>query len=145
MFVSTKLVLFLMSLSILCVIDFSESSKKALQWAVSSASNDKSHLTILYPYRLIHVPLGESAMALRKKIEEEANRNFKILEKDLLLDKKISYDFKTEVGFIADRVEEHTKVQPINFLVIDKNIRTSNKEAFDDLMESTHVPVVIVP
>lgn len=134
-----------MSLSILCVIDFSESSKKALQWAVQNASTDKSHLTILYPYRLIHVPYGESAMALRKKIEEEANRNFQILEKDLLLNKHISYDFKTEVGFIADRVEEHTKNQPINFLVIDKNIRTNNKESFDDLMENMHVPMVIIP
>ena len=133
-----------MSLSILCVIDFSESSKNALKWAVMHTHSD-AHLTILYPYRLIHVPYGESAMGLRKKIEEEANRNFQILEKDLLLDKKISYDFKTEVGFIADRVEEHNRKQPINFLVINKNIRTTNKESFDDLVENTRVPMVIIP
>lgn len=144
MFVIIKLE-YSMSLSVLCVIDFSESSKKALRWAVDNAAADKSHLTILYPYRLVHVPYGESPIALRKKIEEEANRNFQILEKDLLLNKAISYDFKTEVGFIADRVEEHTKNRPINFLVIDKNIRTNNKESFDDLMEIMHVPMLIVP
>ena len=82
---------------------------------------------------------------MSKKIEEEANRNFQILEKDLLLDKKISYDFKTEVGFIADRVEEHNRKQPINFLVINKNIRTTNKESFDDLVDNTRVPMVIIP
>ena len=84
-------------------------------------------------------------MALRKKIEDEANKNFELLEKDLLLDKQISYDFKTEVGFIADRVEEYAKTHSINFLVVDKNIRTTNKESFDDLLAATEVPLVIIP
>jgi hypothetical protein len=126
------------------VIDFSESSKNALQWAVNN-THSGAHLTILYPYRLIHVPYGESPMALRRKIEDEANRNFQILERDFLMNKNISYDFKTEVGFLADRVEEHNKKQPINFLVIDKNIRINNKESFDELMETTPVPMVIIP
>jgi len=134
-----------MSLSILCVIDFSESSKKALEWAVENARTYQSHLTVLYPYRLNHLKNGENIMALRRKIEDEANQNFKILENDLLLNKHISYDFKTEVGFVADRVEEHSKNHPINFLVIDKSIRTSNKESFDDLMENMQVPLVIIP
>lgn len=134
-----------MSASILCVIDFSASSRKALQWAVSNARTHKSHLTVLYPYRLTRAQYGESAIAMRKKIEDEAQKNFGILEQDLLLDKKISYDFKTEVGFIADRVEEFTKNHPINFLVIDKNIRATNKESFDDLVENMQVPLVIIP
>ena len=134
-----------MSLSILCVIDFSKSSKKALQWAIKNASTYRSHLTVLYPYRLTHAQYGQSIMALRKKIEDEANKNFELLEKDLLLDKQISYDFKTEVGFIADRVEEYAKTHSINFLVVDKNIRTTNKESFDDLLAATEVPLVIIP
>jgi len=134
-----------MTLSILCVIDFSDSSRNALQWAADNARTYQLHLTVLYSYRLNHVRHGESIVALRKKIEDEANQNFKILENDLLLNRHISYDFKTEVGFIADRVEEHSKNHPINFLVIDKNIRTSNKESFDDLMEHMQVPLVIIP
>jgi hypothetical protein len=82
---------------------------------------------------------------MRRKIEDEANQNFKILETDLLLNKQISYDFKTEVGFIADRVEEHSKNHPINFLVVNKNVRMNNKESFDDLMENMQVPLVIIP
>ena len=134
-----------MSLSILCVIDFSESSKKVLQWAAENARTNQSHLTVLYSYRLTPVRNGESIVALKRKIEDEANQNFKILETDLLLDKHITYDFKTEVGFIADRVQEHSKNHPMNFLVIDKSIRTSNKESFDDLMENMQVPLVIIP
>lgn len=134
-----------MSASILCVIDFSASSRKALQWAVANAGTHKSHLTVLYSYRLTRAQYGESAIAMRKKIEDEAQKNFGILEQDLLLDKKISYDFKTEVGFIADRVEEYAKNHAINFLVIDKNIRATNKESFDDLVENMQVPLVIIP
>lgn len=134
-----------MSASILCVIDFSASSRKALQWAVANARTHKSHLTVLYPYRLTRAQYGESAIAMRKKIEDEAQKNFGILEHDLLLDKKVSYDFKTEVGFIADRVEEYTKNHSVNFLVIDKNIRATNKESFDDLVENMQVPLVIIP
>ncbi len=134
-----------MTLSVLCVIDFSESSKKALQWAVENARSNQSHLTVLYPYRLTQARHGENILAFRRKIEDEANQNFKILEKDLLLNKQISYDFKTEVGFIADRVEEHSKNHPINFLVVNNNVRMNNKESFDDLMENMQVPVVIIP
>lgn len=134
-----------MSLSILCVIDFSESSKKTLQWAVENARKNKSHLTILYSYRLTQARHGESIMALRRKIEEEANQNFKILENELLLNTQVSYDFKTEVGFISDRVEEHSKNHPINFLVVNRNVRMNNKESFEDLMENMQVPMVIIP
>ncbi len=134
-----------MSSSILCVIDFSDSSRKVLQWAVESAAYNRAHLTVLYPYRLTRLPFGESAVAMRKKIEEQAIKNFKTLETELLKDKNISYDFKSEVGFLSDRVEEHAKRNPLSCVVIDKSIRSINRESFDDLVEHAHVPVVIVP
>lgn len=130
--------------SILCVIDFSASSRKALQWAISNACNTRSHLTVLYPYRLKKPQNGESVMDMRKKIEEEARTSFGQLEKDLLQDTPISYEFKTEVGFLANRVEEHSKNHPLNFLVVNKGLRTTHKESFDDLVENTQVPVVII-
>jgi hypothetical protein len=102
-------------------------------------------LTVLYPYRLTRAQYGESALALRKKIEDEAKNSFKALEKDLLANKKLSYDFRTEIGFLADRVEEHTKNHSVVFMVIDKNLRKGNRESFDDLIESTDVPLVIIP
>ncbi len=134
-----------MSASVLCIIDFSESSRKALQWAIANAMSHKSHLTILYPYRLTRAQYGESAIALRKKIEDEARKSFGILEQDLLVNKKISYDFKTEVGFISDRVEEHTKNHPVVFMVINKSIRKGNRESFDELVDGTEIPLVIIP
>ena len=78
-------------------------------------------------------------------MEEEASKNFGDLEKDLLTGKGIRYDFKTEVGFVDDRIEDHAKKNKISFLVMGKNMSIRNKESFDELMEHLQVPLVIVP
>jgi hypothetical protein len=133
-----------MSKSILCTIDFSASSRQALVWAIDIAQELHMHLTILYTYRLLHAP-GSNVVQLKKKLEEEALQKFSDLEREILLGRDITYDFRTEVGFVADRVEDHTRHHPISFLVMDKNMSTANRETFEDLFEHIHVPVVIVP
>jgi hypothetical protein len=82
---------------------------------------------------------------MRKKIEDEAQLQFDELENDLIAGTQISYEFKTEVGFLANRVTEHSKNHPINFLVVNRDLRTSHKESFDDLVDNTQIPVVIIP
>jgi hypothetical protein len=134
-----------MEASILCVIDFSDSSRNTLQWAITKAYKLKTHLTILFPYRLTRPPNGKSIASMKKEIEDEAILSFKSFEKDLLLDKGISYDFKSEVGFVGDRVDDHIKNNEIKFLVIDKNMRFDNKESFDYLVDRSQIPLVIVP
>ena len=131
--------------TILCVIDFSDSSRKTLQWAIDRACKSRSHLTVLYPYRLKRLQNGESAREMRKKIEDEARSSFDLLENDLLTKVQISYDFKTEVGFLANRVEEHSKNHTVCFLVVNRDLRTSQRESFDDLVENIQIPVVILP
>jgi hypothetical protein len=128
----------------LCTIDFSNASRQALVWAIDMAQELSMHLTILYTYRLIHSPDG-NVVLMKKKLEEEAAQKFTQLEKDLLLGRELSYEFRTEIGFMADRVENHTRQYPISFLVMDKNMSTSSKEIFDELFEHIHVPLVIVP
>jgi hypothetical protein len=127
----------------LCTIDFSNASRQALLWAIDMAEELNMHLTILYTYRLIHSP-DSNVVQMKSKLEEEASQKFSQLEKDLLLGRKLSYDFRTEVGFMADRVENHARLNPISFLVMDKNMSTSN-ETFEELFEHVHVPLVIVP
>lgn len=131
--------------TILCVIDFSDSSKKTLQWAIDNASKSRSHLTILYPYRLKKPENGESVMDMRKKIEDEARARFHELENDLLVGASIAYDFKTEVGFLANRVEAHSKSQGIIFVVVNRDLKSRHSYSFDDLVEHTQIPVVIIP
>src|SRR5689334_6019217 len=85
-----------MTNTILCTIDLSESSQHVVQWAVVMAQQLKTHLTILYTYRLIQPQSGE-VILLKKNIEETAIQNFKVIESEQLIGKGISYDFRTEI------------------------------------------------
>jgi K+-sensing histidine kinase KdpD len=128
---------------ILCTIDFSDASKKALKWSIDLANRLQSHLTILYTYRLNKQT--ETAITMKKKMEEEARSNFRDLERELLLGTNLVYDFKAEVGFVADRVEEHAKNRKIGFLVMSKGTSNGSQETFDELMEHLKIPLIIIP
>jgi hypothetical protein len=128
---------------VLCTIDFTESSKETLKWCVLLCKKLKCRLTLLYTYRLFKQN-GE-AIPLKKQMEEEATKNFVLLEKELLVGKGIPYDFQIEVGFIDDRIEEHAKKNKLSFLVMDKGMSLRNKEVFDDLVKQLQIPLVIVP
>jgi nucleotide-binding universal stress UspA family protein len=132
-----------MTNDILCPIDFSDSSKVAMKWSINLAKMLNAHLSILYTYRLIKQD-GE-VIDLKRKIEEEASKNFGVLEKELLAGTGITYNFKTEVGFVDDRIEDHARKNKISFLVMGKGMSLRNKETFDDLVEHLQVPLVIVP
>lgn len=123
--------------------DFTEASKDAVRCAVGMSKKLKSHLTILYAYRIFKQN-GET-VNLRKQMEEEASRNFKSLEKEILEGAGISYDCKAEIGFINNRVEDHVKKNKISFLVVNQEINNRNKESFDELMTKLKVTLVIVP
>jgi hypothetical protein len=133
-----------MTNGIICTIDFSESSIDVLKWSVSLAKALKSHLTILYTYRLLN-PLNGEAVEFRKRTEENAKQKFSSLEKEILINSGVKYDFKIEVGFISNRVKDYAKKNGVSFLVMGKQMNSAYKESFDELAENIHVPLVIVP
>lgn len=133
-----------MTKNILCTTDFSEPSKRALEWAVDFSKKEGSQLTILFTYRLTK-NAAEELVLWKKRVEEDAKKKFIAFESQHLKDVGIKYEFRIEVGFVADRIEDHAKNNPLGFLVMDRSMCTRNKEAFDDLMEIIKVPVVIVP
>jgi hypothetical protein len=115
-----------------------------LKWAVSLAIQHKTHLTVLYTYRLSNSRNGE-VMDLRKKIEENAALNFSILEDEIIKGKGVSYDFKAEVGFVSSRIADYVRKEGVSFLVMGREMNSSNRESFDELAENIQVPFVIVP
>ena len=133
-----------MTKGIICTVDFSESSKDALKWSVSLAKLLNTHLTVLYTYRLLNSENGD-AVDLRKKIEGNALQKFSSVEKEILLDSGISYDFKVEVGFVSNRVKYYAKKDAVSIVVMGNKMNSSNKETFDELAETMEVPLVIVP
>jgi len=128
---------------ILCATDFSISSREAIKWSIRLAEKLKTHLTILYTYRLLKQN-GE-ALDFKRKMESDAIKNFGLLKAELLSGTTVSFDFKIEVGFIDDRIEEHSRNNKISFLVMGKSMTVRNKEIFDELIDHLHTPLVIVP
>jgi hypothetical protein len=133
-----------MTKGIICTIDFSESSKDALRWSVTLANLLKTHLTILYTYRLLNPQNGE-AVEFRRKIEESARQKFSYFKKDVLDGSGVKYEFKIEIGFISNRVKDHASKNGVSFLVMGKEMNSTDKESFDELVENIHVPLMIVP
>jgi nucleotide-binding universal stress UspA family protein len=130
--------------SILCAIDFSESSLNALKWAADLSSKFNSHLTVLYPYRLLQTS-KEDVLELKKKNIELATRKFASLENDYLNGKVMSFEFSPEVGFLTDRIEDHLRKNHILMMVIGKNMNSSSQENLDELINHVGVPVVVIP
>jgi hypothetical protein len=128
---------------ILCTLDFSDSSQNALRLGIMLAKQLNAHLTLLYTFRLIKMPLNE-AVGYKNKMELEAINNFSIVEKDYLKDSGLTYDFKSEVGFMAHRVEELIRKQHIDFLILDKKL-PGNSETLDELISKVSIPMVLVP
>lgn len=132
-----------MTNGVLCIIDFTVSSKGVLKCAALLSKKFNKHLTILYTYRILKQN-GEATVQ-KKQSEEIAFRNFASLEKEVLAGEGLNYDFKTEIGFINNRAEDHIKKNNISLLVIDRGLSVRNKEPFDDLIGKLKIPYVIVP
>src|SRR5688572_10316954 len=67
--------------TILCAIDFSESSIQAFQYAVRLANTTNSKLAILFSYRLIQTGQPEGVLGFKKKMDFEATQKYQELEK----------------------------------------------------------------
>jgi nucleotide-binding universal stress UspA family protein len=136
---------FVMAKSIICVVDFSESSQQVLQCAADLSATFHSHLSVLYPYRLLQTTRGEDLMELKKRKEKEAIQQFESLEKRLLAGRDLDVDFSSEIGFVTDRIENRTRQNPAQFVVIGRSLVNANKESFDEMMKHLPSPLVIVP
>ncbi len=129
--------------AIVCITDFSPSSNLALRWSVAMAEKIKAHLTVLHTFRLLHT--NGLGMQMKLRQEEQANKDFSVIEKSLLMGHPITYEFKTEVGFIADRIEDLERKNPIDLIVLSEKIRENNKEIFDELLQRIKMPLTIIP
>ncbi len=81
---------------------------------------------------------------VKRDIDEQAALNFKKLS-HLLTNGNISYDFRSEVGFLTDRIQEHIRRSNIKMLVVNKDLAEANREAMNELTHQLEIPVIIVP
>jgi len=131
--------------SILCVIDFTEASKGALERAVDIAQETKSALTILYPYRLNQPRNVVDIAQWKKSIDADATNNFNKMTESLFKESGVLWEFKPEVGFIADRVEAYTKKYKVGLVVMSTELSRANNEVFLEMLGKLNCPLLIVP
>jgi len=128
---------------ILCLIDFSDASQQALRWATKMAETTHAYLTVLYSYRLLESKI--EVIQKKKQTEVDALKKFLLWESEILNNKKIEYEFRSEVGFMADRVEAFVSQNPVRMLVIHKDMMKSSGETFQPVIDHLQVPLVLVP
>ena len=135
--------------TILCAIDFSESSLQALKWTMRMAQLAQAQVTVLFCYRLIAAEDDPETLYLKKKIENDALKKFNDLEKKLGNGQAVPYQFITEVGFFPFRIEVFIRKSPVNLLVLGNSIVENFDEyknlSFEQFLKDCSVPVVIVP
>jgi nucleotide-binding universal stress UspA family protein len=138
-----------MSKTVLCPIDFSDSSLGALSYAVTAAHAKGAGLTVLFSYRLIQHEKGEEILVFRKKMEEEARRQFKMLESKFKDQLAAVPDFLVQIGFISDSIQSYVRKHAVELLVLDRGIyhllNDHGHAAPDEFLSSLNVPFVIVP
>lgn len=131
-----------MTPTILCLSDFSRSSKEVVRQACQLAKQLHYHLAILYCYGL-RITSSATAPDIKKLREKEAFDQFAILESEIIRGFGISYEFLAEVGFVTDRVAQHVRIENICFLILDKKMNSEHIEIFDELFERVSVPIVV--
>ena len=135
--------------TILCAIDFSESSIQALKWTLTMAQLTQAKVTVLFCYRLIAAVDEGETQNLKKNMEDEALKKFTEIEKKIINGHAVSYRFVTEVGFFSFRIEMFIRKSPVGLLVMGTSIVQNFDEykslSFEQFLKNSKVPVVIVP
>jgi len=129
---------------ILCIIDFSFTSCEALNWAIHIAQKLRSHLCVMFVYRLIPSRAGE-LKNWKKDIEEETRQQFLMIEKHSLANTGVSYEFKIEIGFISHHVQEYAANNDLIFVVMDRKANINNTESIDEVLKDLRIPVLLLP
>jgi hypothetical protein len=134
---------------ILCVIDLTDKSVQVLEVAARMAYAYKSHLTILFPYRLIDNGYKGEISKLKANLEQEARDKFESLSGQITLLHQLSYEFLPEIGFPADRVNSFVRRNKIDSVVISQRqaylMNEVNQMALQNLITNSKLPFTIVP
>jgi hypothetical protein len=130
--------------TILCLIDLSESSRKAVEWSIALSKKLNAHLTVIFNYRL-DGERKEDAVQAKRNRDVKAAHDFAEIEQELFRNAGIHYDLRSEIGFAYDRIEEHARKKNILFAVVQKKMAFDQKDFVEELVDKIQVPLVIIP
>lgn len=138
-----------MAKSILCAIDLTESSQSVVEFAAKMATELNEHLTIIFSYRLNQQYREGDVLLNKKEVEEKAAQEFKGFEEKFLRNSLVSYEFRSEVGFLSDRLESYNRKNDVDLLIIGQRLAQLSadykKTGIEDFLDKLQIPVLVVP
>ncbi len=85
----------------------------------------------------------EGTPASKRELEREAVLKFEQMAQGLLVSSRVPFDFRSEIGFLRDRIAEFAKKHDLALVVMDSQM--ARVESFQELLAELKVPLVIVP
>jgi hypothetical protein len=133
--------------TVLCMIDLSADSQRALQMAARVAKQNGNELVVLYPYRLKNQQVGEPKITMKQRLEREAYTRFDNMKENIKELDSIPYTFSPEVGFETDRLEAYLQTKPIESVYLCKSIATQAEANSDwqTFVSGLQVPMETIP
>lgn len=120
-----------------------------MEVAARMAYANKTHLAILYPYRLINNGFRDDVSKLKTKLEQDARETFDSIGKHVEALKLIAFDFHPEIGFAADRITSYLRRIKVDMIIIGQPqadaIGDANGLVLRNLISVSKVPFTIVP
>jgi hypothetical protein len=133
---------------VLCALDFSESSSWIIRSAIEVALRHRTSLIVLFSYRLVQ-PFEGTIADYRKNMENKARTNFEELMKNVSVHGKVKYEFRSEIGFLSDRIEAYLEKNDVGVIVIGQEMANAMNDhkgmSLKQFINNTKVPILIVP
>lgn len=131
---------------VLCAFNLGESADSVVKSAVAHSVRLNLPLMILCSYRLIQTNASEEVVAVKKRFERMAFKQIKSISTP---DTGIQPSFRTEIGFLSDRVESFIKAGKVNLLVVGNSTAATIYEhkglTLKEFVKKINVPVLVIP
>ncbi len=138
--------------NILVPIDFSETSRNALKYAIAIAEKAGARLTLAHAMRLIPPTPSTHRIVpgdLKSELEESVKAQFSILKEDILDFTELQYEFVTKIGFSIDVIESMASSKVYDLVVMGTNGATGLNKFFGSttsaIIKEVDVPVIAIP
>jgi hypothetical protein len=133
---------------VLCALDFSESSPWVIRSAIEVALRHRTNLIVLFSYRLVQ-PFEGTIGEYRKNVESKARASFEELINKVSVQENVKYEFRSEIGFLSDRIEAYVEKNDVGVIVIGHEMANAMNDhkrmSLQQFINNIKVPILIIP
>ena len=131
---------------ILCAFNLGETADEAVKKAGVLGGLFKLPVMLLCSYRLIQAKDSEEVLGIKKRYELLAAEKLKQINKT---QPAMKLSFRSEIGFLTDRIESFLKSEKVKYLVISNETAATIHEqkglTINEFIDKVKIPVMVVP